>query len=164
MNRINRLFGLATLAAVTLTSCVTIPEQLEGDFAAITPNDVSPHDLDSQVRWAGLVIDYQPQKDHSCFSVRSVPLERSTRPQFWNVSDGTFIACKPGEIDEVLVEPGNKVTLTGQIMFIDNRAGANNEQLIPVVIVDSLVAWPDRLRGLDPQEIFVYTRSSSIRW
>ncbi|RLA53624.1 MAG: hypothetical protein DRR42_04190 [Gammaproteobacteria bacterium] len=148
MNRLNKLISLVSLTMVFSSACTTVPEQLKGEYSTLRPMDVSEQDLETPVRWAGVIFETRPQEDHTCFAVLARPIEKSMRPQSTNQSDGRFIACKPGYYDPEDLKVESEVTLTGQIFHIDKREIENNDYLVPIVEVDSMTLWPARRQGV----------------
>jgi outer membrane lipoprotein len=144
VNRLNKLISLASLAMVVASACTTVPEQLKGEYSTLRPMDVSEQSLETQVRWAGVIFEIRPQEDHTCFAVHARPIEKSMRPQSTKQSDGRFIACKSGYLDPEDLKVESDVTLTGRISNIGKREIENNDDLIPIVEVDSIILWPAR--------------------
>ena len=144
MNRFNKLIGLASFVMVISSACSTAPEQLKGEYSTLRPMDVSEQNLETPIRWAGVIFETLPQESHTCIAVLAKPIEKSMRPQMTGQSDGRFIACTRGYYDPDILKVEGGVTLTGRIIHIDKRAHENYDYLVPVVEVDSITLWQKR--------------------
>src|SRR5690554_301380 len=74
-----------------LSACTTVPEQLKGDYSAITPESDRESHLQSRVRWGGVILEPRPEEDHTCFEVLSKRLQSSMRPSRSDQSQGRFV-------------------------------------------------------------------------
>lgn len=55
---------LTTIISIGLSSCATIPEVLKGDFADLSPAQAkADHRMNTQVRWAGYIVQTLNKKD-----------------------------------------------------------------------------------------------------
>jgi outer membrane lipoprotein len=139
---------LVILTSILLSACTTVPEQLKGDYSALKAEEATEKDLQTPVRWAGVILETRPEADHTCFEILSRQLERSMRPKVADQSDGRFIACKPGFYDPEVFKKDREVTLTGKIIYIDVRKVGEFDYHFPVVDIEFMSLWPERR---DPQ-------------
>lgn len=144
MKQMIKINGLASLIALAFNACTIIPEQLDGDYAALKPKDISQQDLQTEVRWAGVILDTRPEDGHTCFEILSRQPEKSMRPKNSDQSDGRFIACKQGFYDPEVFKKKREVTLTGRIIHIDTRKIGDYEYPFPVVDIRFMTLWPER--------------------
>ena len=135
---------ITTIAVLTLSACTTIPEQIQGTYANVSPARVEPSAFGSTVRWGGTIIDANSQEDHTCFEVLSHTLDKYLRPELTDQTAGRFIACKPGFYDPEVFARGREVTLTGRIRNIEVREIDDFNYRYPVLDVDELVLWEVR--------------------
>jgi outer membrane lipoprotein len=145
MKRLICTTGIILITGFLLSACTTIPEQLQGDYAPLTPDQASNSDLQTRVRWGGVILDTQPQKDFTCFEILSRQLGTSMRPRDTDQAQGRFIACKPGFYDPEVFEKGREVTVTGKIMHMDLRKVGEYEYHYPVVDIQFMTLWPKRV-------------------
>jgi outer membrane lipoprotein len=134
----------AALAALALTGCATIPEQIQGSYSDISPARVEPTAFGASVRWGGVIIDAVNEADSTCFEILSRDLDKYLRPLQEDRTAGRFIACKPGFHDPEVFAAGREVTLTGNIRGIDEREIDQFKYRYPVVDVTELVLWQPR--------------------
>lgn len=132
------------LAALALASCVSVPRQLEGEYPALQPADVSEPDVGRDVRWGGMILAANPDSERTCFEVLSRELSRSMRPVSEDHTLGRFIACKAGFHDPEVFARGREVTLTGSIERLDVRKVGEYDYRYPVVAADFITMWPER--------------------
>jgi len=136
---------ITTIAVVlALSACTTVPEQIQGTYANVSPARVEPAVFGSSVRWGGTIIDAQNEEDTTCFEVLSRSLDKYLRPELTDQTAGRFIACKPGFYDPEVFARGREVTLTGRIRNIEAREIDDFSYRYPVLDVDELVLWEVR--------------------
>jgi len=135
---------IAILAALAISGCTTVPEQIQGDYADISPARVEPSLFGKPVRWGGTIIDATNEEDSTCFEVLSRELDKYLRPRLEDRTAGRFIACKPGFYDPEVYAPDREVTLTGRIRNIEVRQVDEFDYHYPVIDVDQLILWEVR--------------------
>lgn len=144
MNHLIRTTGLALMIGFLFSACTTIPEQLKGDYASLIPNKTTDNNLETPVRWGGVILETRPENDFTCFEVLAKQLQTSMRPKDSDQADGRFIACKPGFYDPEVFEKGREVTLTGKIIHMDIRKVGEYDYHFPVVDIEFMILWPER--------------------
>jgi len=144
MNRINRTLLLALIVGFVVSACTTIPEQLQGEYASLEPQNAAEADLNTEVRWGGILLETRPEANHTCFEILSRKLEKSMRPAKTDQSDGRFIACRPGFYDPKVFVKDREVTVTGKIVNIDSRKVGEYDYNYPVVDAEFISLWPKR--------------------
>ena len=144
MNRAGRNTGLVMITCLLLGSCTSIPEQLKGEYTALTPKGTTENDLQTPVRWGGTLLDTRPEDKYTCFEILSKQLQTSTRPIISDQAGGRFIACKPGFYDPEVFKKSREVTLTGKIIHIDVRKVGEYDYHFPVVDIEFMILWPKR--------------------
>jgi outer membrane lipoprotein len=141
----NLLFpSLAAWAAVVLTSCTSVPTQLQGEYADVTPARVQPEHFGTSVRWGGVLVETRNEQDRTCFEVLSRQLDRYMRPLVEDTTLGRFIACTNGFHDPEVYAKGREVTVVGQIRSIEDRKIEEFDYFYPVLEVTDLVLWEKR--------------------
>lgn len=171
MKRLIYTAALVMVAGFTLTGCVSIPAQLKGDYAPLTPKTTSASNLQTPVRWGGVILDTRPEKDYTCFEILARQLGSSMRPRDTDQADGRFIACKPGFYDPEVFEKGREVTLTGKLIHMDVRKVGDYDYHFPVVDIDFMTLWPERVDrvyydyyGMYPPYYWYYPYYGSYYW
>jgi len=138
-----KFLGLGAIL-LTLSACTTVPEQLKGDYSSITPENTGENNLQTRVRWGGVILETRPEEDHTCFEILSKRLESSMRPTLSeDQTQGRFVACRPGFYDPEIFKKGREVTTTGDIIHIDIRKVGEYDYRFPVVDIDFLSLWPE---------------------
>jgi len=146
--QVHLVSGLILIAS--LSACTSIPTQLEGDYAAISPARVQPDTFGSSVRWGGIIIDAKNEENRTCFEVLSRELDKYMRPKIEDRTAGRFIACKDGFFDPEVFAKGREVTLVAAIEGIEEHKIDDFNYRYPVLKVNDLVLWEER------QEVLVY--------
>jgi len=139
-----KIIFLTTLSGMLLTACTTIPEQLKGEYSSLTPANTTETDLQSPIRWGGIILETRPEEDFTCFEILARELETSMRPDNVDQSDGRFIACKPGFYDPEVFKKNREVTVIGKIIHIDARKVGEFDYQFPVVDIEFMSLWPKR--------------------
>lgn len=135
-------FLVVGAALLLLSACTTVPEQLKGSYSSVTPESTRQSDLQTRVRWGGVILETRPENDHTCFEILSKRLESSMRPANTDQSQGRFVACRPGFYDPEVFKKGREVTTTGRLIHIDVRKVGEYNYHFPVVDIDFLTLWP----------------------
>jgi len=143
---------MVAVGATTIAACTSIPTQLQGEYAEISPARVQPDMFGSNVRWGGVLVDTHNETDRTCFEVLSRALDRSMRPRVEDQTAGRFIACTNGFHEPELYAKGREVTVTGQIQNMEVRKIEEFDYHYPVVEITDLVLWEERqnVRAYDP--------------
>ena len=144
MNRLIRTPGLVILTGVLFSACTSIPEQLKGEYSSLIPKEATEKNLETPVRWGGVILETRPEDGHTCFEILSRQLEKAMRPRNVDQSGGRFIACKSGFYDPEVFEKDREVTLTGKIIYIDARKIGDFDYQFPVVDIEFMSLWPVR--------------------
>jgi len=132
------------LAALALSSCTTVPKQLQGDYPALTPARVDSSTYGTDVRWGGVIIETNNEADQTCFEVLSHTLDKSLRPEPEDSTQGRFIACKTGFYDPEVFAQGREVTLTGTVRTIEEHPIDDFNYRYPVVDARDVILWEKR--------------------
>jgi len=144
MNRLTRITLLALFSGLAISACTTVPEQLKGEYTGLDPQNTRDGDLQTSVRWGGVILETRPEADHTCFEILATHLEKSMRPADTDKSSGRFIACKPGFYDPEVFEKNREVTVTGKLIYIDVRKVGDFDYNFPVVDIEFMSLWPER--------------------
>lgn len=134
------------LGTVLLASCATVPKDLVGQYAEITPQQASNGGVSgTQVRWGGVIIETDPGHDNTCFYVLGKPLDSGdARPQGVRDSTGRFVACKQGFYDPEVYAKGREITVTGMLQGVVTRKVGDYEYPYPRVEASVVHLWPVR--------------------
>lgn len=138
-----RLIALIA-ALLALSACTTIPEQIQGTFADISPARVEPSVFGSEVRWGGVIVGSSAKDSQSCLEILSHDLDKYLRPKLDDSTAGRFLACQPGFLDPMVFTAGREITVTGKIQKIEVQKVEEFDYRYPVLAVDDLVLWQKR--------------------
>lgn len=141
-----------TLAcAAMLAACATSPKPLQGQFAAVQPEQaVASGSAGELVRWGGRIVEVRTEKLNSCFEIVGAPLDSSGRPRKVDSSTGRFIACRTGFYEPQVFAPGRELTISGHIESFETRKVGEYDYRYPRVAADVVFLWPER-RTMDLQ-------------
>lgn len=139
------LFPLA--ATVLLGACASVPRPLDGEFAALTPQQVREQGGSGQrVRWGGEIIQVDPASESTCFEILGRPLGSDARPLHRDEQQGRFLACRAGFFDPEVYTRGREVTVTGRVDGSERRKVGEYDYLYPRVAADAIYLWPKASR------------------
>ena len=144
MKRLIQASCLVSLTVLLLPACITIPQQLKGEYTSLTPEYTTEKDLQTPVRWGGVILETRPEDDYTCFEILTRQLEKSMRPENADQAQGRFIACKPGFYDPEVFEKDREVTVVGKIIHMDMRKVGEFDYHFPVVDIEFMSLWPER--------------------
>jgi len=144
MSHVNRSLLVILFGGLLISGCTTIPEQLMGEYSSLDPQGTSEKDLQTPVRWGGIILETRPEEDHTCFEVLSRQLQKSMRPADTDQASGRFIGCKPGFYDPEVFTKDREITVTGKIIYIDSRKVGEFDYSYPIVDIEFVSLWPKR--------------------
>ena len=135
------------LGTVLLASCATVPKELAGSYADITPQQASNGGVSgTAVRWGGTIIQTEPSQADTCFYVLGKPLaSNDARPEAMRDSIGRFVACKHGFYDPEVYAKGREITVSGMLRGVVTRKVGNYEYPYPRVAANVVHLWPLRV-------------------
>ncbi len=138
---------VVALAALGLASCATVPGDLAGHYAAITPQQAGAGGASgTPVRWGGKIIETDPGRSETCFYVLGEPLSGSTaRPRIGRDSIGRFVACRNGFYDPEVYAKGRELTVTGILQGTLVRKTGQYDYTYPRLVADAIHLWPARV-------------------
>lgn len=140
----------ALLASLSMAACTTVPTQLQGDYAVISPARVEPSSFGTPVRWGGVIIDTRNEVNRTCFEILSRELDSSFRPKVEDVTAGRFIACQNGFFDPEVFSKGRELTLVANIESIEEHKIDEFYYRYPILEVNDFVLWEER------QDVLLY--------
>ncbi|VAW39978.1 hypothetical protein MNBD_GAMMA01-346 [hydrothermal vent metagenome] len=127
---------------VVLTSCASIPNVLQGEFADITPaKSKVNHVMNINVRWSGYIIQTVNKKDKTCFEIVQTQTNKNLRPvKIIPKNSSRFIACKEGFLEPHAFDK-RMVTITGNLVAYTEQSVGEYQYEYPVVKTDLIYIW-----------------------
>ena len=131
---------LSMLAALALSACVSVPQQIQ------FPNEAQGSDLllrqaiqkpdayqGQQVRWGGLIAKVENAEQNTRVEIVGQLLDSRGRPRLSEQSEGRFVAIISGFIDPLIYKEGRELTVIGTTTEpITDKIGEHN-YTFPVV-------------------------------
>lgn len=142
----SRRLLLATVGALALGGCATIPQPLQGNYAPVSLDAARSGGAGTtQVRWGGEIIQTEPRQQQTCFFVLAEPLDSQARPKRGNEDSlGRFVACKQGFYDPEVFRKGREVTVTGTLEGTIQHKIGEYDYTYPKVEANNVYLWPKR--------------------
>ena len=141
---------------VLLVGCASAPKPLQGEFAAVLPEQASgTQRAGDRVRWGGSIVRVEPAADRTCFEILGRDLGDAARPRLSGDSSvGRFLACRSGFYDPAIFAPDREITVTGRIDGFETRRIGEFDYRYPRIAAEVIYLWPERSladrRRLDP--------------
>lgn len=137
---------LLAALGLALSACATAPQQLQGQYAALQPDQAAAEQrVGEQVRWGGRIVEVRTEKLRSCFEVVGAPLDAAGRPRRVDRSTGRFIACRSGFYEPQVFAAGRELTISGRIEGFETRPVGEFDYHYPRVAADVVYLWPERI-------------------
>lgn len=134
---------VCTALALALGACASAPKPLQGQFAALLPDQVTV--AGERVRWGGSVIGVVPEAERTCFEVLGRELDAVARPR-WNSDPlGRFLACSDRFYDPAIFEPGRDITFAGELVGFEEGKVGEYPYRYPVLRADIVYLWSERV-------------------
>ena len=139
----SRLWLLIALALVG--GCVTTPEPLLGEFAAVTPQTAqNQHATGQRVRWGGKIIKNTLSQNETCFELLGNNLDTNGRPVEDDKTQGRFISCAPGFYEPTVYAKGRELTVVGTLGEPVSGKIGNYDYHYPRIAAQTVYLWPER--------------------
>jgi outer membrane lipoprotein len=139
---------LALLIPVALLAagCASAPKPLQGDYAAVLPEQASATLQEgAAVRWGGSIVSVTPGPAGTCMEILGRELSEIARPRARpDESAGRFLACRAGFYDPAIFAPEREITVTGRIDGFEVRRIGEYDYRYPRVAADVIYLWPER--------------------
>jgi outer membrane lipoprotein len=137
---------IAAGCAALIAGCATAPKPLQGDYAAVLPQEASATQATSAaIRWGGSIVSVTPAPDRTCMEILGRELGDTARPRLTpDESAGRFIACRAGFYDPAIFAEEREVTVTGRIEGFEVRRIGEYDYRYPLVAADVIYLWPER--------------------
>ena len=132
----------ALFVLVGLSACVQPPKPLQGEFSAISPQQVRTAErLNQRVRWTGFVIDVENLEKKSCLTIVSKIPDAMAKPsRYYRADQGRFIACKAGFLEPEFFDD-KPITITGVVREVVEKKVGEHPYKYPVVDASVVYVW-----------------------
>lgn len=146
MKKPSPFFRFVALALLPLLgACATAPKPLQGEFAVISPKEITASGRTGDtVRWGGIVIEVEPEAERTCIQLLSRELSTWARPRNRDVSEGRFLACRAGFYDPEVFAKGREVTVVGHVTGMTRRPVGEYAYPMPEIAAEVIYLWPER--------------------
>ncbi|MEO5573873.1 MAG: Slp family lipoprotein [Gammaproteobacteria bacterium] len=133
------------IALFALGGCAATPQNLRGEFSALTPQTAQDNNANGQlVRWGGELIKATPGPNETCFELLGRALDANGRPASGDKTLGRFLACAPGFYDPTVYTANRELTVTGTLTDPVTRKVGNYDYHYPQVAAQAVYLWPKR--------------------
>ncbi|MEC4749908.1 Slp family lipoprotein [Methylomicrobium sp. Wu6] len=138
---------LLLLSASLLNACSTLPPAIKDPPAVDISFPQASVDIarykGAPVRWGGVIIDVQNEKDYTRLQVLSYPLNSYGRPNREKPYQGRFYLDSRKFLDPAVYKKDKEITAAG-VLTGDQELMIGNKLLrLPVLETTTLHLWPD---------------------
>ena len=106
--------------------------------------------LSNNVRWGGIIVSTQNNKNSSRLTVVSLPLNSSGKPKRSDSSSGRFLAVVKEFLEPMVYSRDRQITVTGSIVGTESQKVGDFLYEYPVVEVNHYYLWP-----LEPDPVII---------
>ncbi|SDY80287.1 Slp family lipoprotein [Nitrosomonas sp. Nm33] len=134
-----------------LNGCTSLPSAIR-DFPSVNVSyqtvnqDISAY-KDVPVRWGGVIIDVENEKDFSRVQVLFYPLNYRGYPKIDKKSEGRFVIESSDFLDPAVYAKDTEITVAGTIKGDIERTIGNKSIPVPLILATSIYLWPKDYRN-----------------
>tara|TARA_B100000676_G_C18056521_1_gene834788 strand:+ start:1458 stop:1934 length:477 start_codon:yes stop_codon:yes gene_type:complete len=96
------------------------------------------------IRWGGIIIDVENEKNFSLIQVLSYPLDYSGRPQVSEEHGGRFVIKSTEFLDPVVYSKNNEISVVGELNGDLQRTVGKKIIRVPLIQSIGIHLWPKR--------------------
>ncbi|WP_072931048.1 Slp family lipoprotein, partial [Nissabacter archeti] len=137
--------AILSLAALSLTGCVTVPDVIKGTTATPQQNLAAVQNapqlyVGQEARFGGSVVNMTNEKNRTRLEIAAVPLDSAARPVLGERSTGRLVAYINGFVDPVDLR-GQLVTVVGPITGAEQGKIGQTDYTFVVMNANSYKRW-----------------------
>ncbi|SDY04042.1 Slp family lipoprotein [Nitrosomonas sp. Nm58] len=143
--------SLSMISLLLLVSgCTSLPPAIR-DFPFIqVPYQAANQDIsaykDVPVRWGGVIIDVENEKDFSLVQVLFYPIDYKGYPQLNKKNEGRFVIESSDFLDPAAYTKDTEITVAGTIKGDIERTIGNKTIRVPLISATAIYLWPKDYR------------------
>jgi outer membrane lipoprotein len=139
---------LALILVLSLGACATVPESLRGEFAQganlLAVRSQPDNFTGQEVRWGGIILNVDNQREESILEILAYPLDKSSRPKIDRMALGRFLLHSNQFLDPAIYPRDRELTVVGIIQGVEKRKIGEFEYPYPLIEGRVLYVWPER--------------------
>lgn len=129
-----------------LNGCTSLPPAVK-DFSYVdVPYQSANQDInaykDVPVRWGGVIIDVENEKDFTLVQVLYYPLDYKGYPQLNKKAEGRFVIESTDFLDPAVYAKNTEITVAGTIKGDIERTIGNKTIRVPLISAEAIYLWP----------------------
>lgn len=133
-----------------LNACTSLPDVIKNIPVIDVPYSVVTKDIDAyknkQVRWGGVIIQTETEKEMSFVQILFYPLDSSGYPRLNQEPEGRFIIASTDFLDPAIYAKDRVITVAGMLSGSVERAVGNKKISIPFLLAKAIYLWPKDYR------------------
>ncbi|MDV6343940.1 Slp family lipoprotein [Nitrosomonas sp. Is37] len=140
---ISLLFLLSGCASLPPAAIRNIPFV---DVSYQTVNEDINTYKDVSIRWGGVIVDVENEKDFSRVQVLFYPLDKRGYPQSSQKNEGRFVIESSDFLDPAVYAKDTEITVAGTIKGDIERIIGNKTIQVPLISATAIYLWPKDYR------------------
>ncbi|AKH38013.1 MULTISPECIES: Slp family lipoprotein [Nitrosomonas] len=101
---------------------------------------------DVPIRWGGVIIDVENEKDFSLVQILFYPLDKKGYPYTNKKNEGRFVIESSEFLDPAVYKKDTEITVTGTIKGDIERTIGNKTIQVPLISATAIYLWPKEYR------------------
>ncbi len=135
------------LSGLLLGACTSLPQAMKDAHVVDVTNVQVSQNIDSHkdvpVRWGGVIIDVENEKNFSLVQVLFYPLNYFERPKLAGAHGGLFVFKSPKFLDPLVYAKGKEITVVGTLNGDIERTVGKKTIRVPLLLSTTTHLWPE---------------------
>lgn len=128
------------------SACTSLPDVIKSIPVIDIPYGTVIKDADAfknkQVRWGGIIIQTETEKDMSFVQILFYSLDFSGYPLLSQEPEGRFVIASTDFLDPAIYTKGRVITVAGMLNGNVERSVGNKKISIPFLLAKAIYLWP----------------------
>lgn len=133
-----------------LNGCASLPPAVRDFPVTEVPYQIVSQNIeaykDVPVRWGGVIIDVENEKEFSLVQVLFYPLDYKGYPQITEKGEGRFVIESSDFLDPAIYAKDHEITVAGIIKGDIERTVGNKTIRVPLISATAIYLWPKDYR------------------
>ncbi|MCO6427326.1 Slp family lipoprotein [Nitrosomonas communis] len=135
---------------VLLGGCTSLPPAIKDFPVTNVPYHTLSQNIeaykDTPLRWGGVIIDVENEKDFTLVQVLFYPLDYKGYPQLNKESEGRFVIESSEFLDPAVYAKDSEITVAGTLKGDIERTIGNKIIRVPLISATAIYLWPKDYR------------------
>ena len=133
-----------------MSGCTSLPPAVRDFPVTAVPYQAASQNIEAYknapVRWGGIIIDVENEKDFSLVQVLFYPLDYKGYPQITKKNEGRFVIESSEFLDPAVYAKDTEITVAGTLKGDIERTIGNKTIRVPLISATAIYLWPKDYR------------------